>query len=522
MQSGQGSRRTTRRGFNRSAAVAAGLAASFPLHRASAIPTAPTQALMLLQDSGDLPEVYLWQNQIALTRPEGSNPEKLEAVRQVISDGSGTAPIAYVPPPGDAGEERLNLTLGSRGEELDIFAGDWDEYKEAVQPINDLLDEHGTAVREAYSEQQWAGVTDVEGNIWGIPRLGLMGHTHAIFLRTDWLEELQIEMPATLEELEAAIEAFRELEPESSILASNLGDLRMSTVGGFTEFGYSRWLDPEDDRVKPPELQPGFRDWVARMNEWYEKGWFLPETFSSPGTDRDVKYFRTGRVGTFIGWYSRITIHAERVLSAVPGMWYDPAWGITGPEGLMKTNNADLNAAVMITKKSRDPAAAMRFINWQYEAKENAVTAFYGVQGVDWDWEDDYYVNLLTIDDPDIYAGEFFSAAGLVTETWFAPADPDRRRHREWIRDYTFAYDTGKMPVDAEVPYDRSLIRDKVPGLADLDRLIEEETTKFITGTRPLEEWDAFLEQLESAGLQDWIDAYTEQFLQYQEANQGS
>jgi ABC-type glycerol-3-phosphate transport system substrate-binding protein len=34
---------------------------------------------------------------------------------------------------------------------------------------------------------------DTEGNVWGIPRLGLMGHTwNFTWLRTDWLEELGI------------------------------------------------------------------------------------------------------------------------------------------------------------------------------------------------------------------------------------------------------------------------------------------------------------------------------------------
>lgn len=502
---------TTRRSFNRSAMGIAGAAAvGLPTIGMAAGRDQSAAQRAIMQDGGEGPEVHLWQNLIVLTRPEGSDPAKLDAVRQIISGDTQTSPIAYVPPPGDAGQERLNLTLGSRGEKLDIFQGNWDEYRQAAQPLNDLLEEHGQAILETYDEQSWAGVTDSDGIIWGIPRLGIMGHTHGVFLRTDWLEELGLEMPTTLEEFETTIQAFLDRDPESSILTNSLADLRMATVGGFTEHGYSRWFDEEANQIKPAELQPGFRDWVAKMNEWYENGWFLQETFSNPTADRDFEYFRTGRIGAFLGWYSRITIFAERI----PEVAYDAAWNITGPEGLMKTNNVSLNSAVMITAKSEDPAAAMRFINWQYESKENSATAFYGVQGVDWEWEDDYYITLLTADQPEIYAGEFVASAGLVTETWFAPSDPELRRHREWIRDYTFAYDTGKMPVDSDIAYDVSAIRDRVMGLADLDRLIEEETIKFITGTRSLDEWDSFLDQLNSAGMQDWIAAYTEQYLQ--------
>jgi hypothetical protein len=38
-------------------------------------------------------------------------------------------------------------------------------------------------------------------------------------------------------------------------------------------------------------------------------------------------------------------------------------------------------------------------------------------------------------------------------------------------------------------------------------------TIKFITGVRPLSEWGDFIDTLYQAGLNDWMDAHTEQYL---------
>ena len=93
--------------------------------------------------AGAAPKVYLWSNMIALSKPEGSDPERLEEVRKYIVEKAGIDPYGYVPPAGAAGTEKLNLTLGSKTEELDIFSGAWGDYKDAVQPLNELLEKYG-------------------------------------------------------------------------------------------------------------------------------------------------------------------------------------------------------------------------------------------------------------------------------------------------------------------------------------------------------------------------------------------
>lgn len=463
------------------------------------------------------PEVHIWP-MIAFIRPEGSHPEKYEAVQEYIQAQTGIKPVGYAPPPGAAGREKLNLQLGSKDLRLDVFTGNWPTYKDIIIPINDLLEQYGQNILAAHREINMSGMKDAEGNIWGVPRLGLMGHTAFTWFRSDWLEEIGMDMPQTLEEMEAAMTAFKERNPDAVMITNALGSMRMCLVGGWTENGYARWFDESDGKIKPPELQPGFKDWLAKMNEWWEKDWFHKETLSQMDFEEVVK---TGNAGIHVGWYSRITILVQRLIqeNAVPGMQWDFPLVLTGPKGDMRTNNASMTSAKMVTKKCPNPEAVIRLMNWEYDpGKDNVCTAVYGIPSVDWEWadpSDKYYVRRLAkdIENQPVYAGEFMCATGLGTDHWYAPDDDVWRRHYEHIRDYVFVYDNAKMPDDFDVPYDESIINDKVPGMEDINRLIAEETTKFITGVRPVSEYEDWIDTLYKAGLDDWIEAYTEQYL---------
>lgn len=461
----------------------------------------------------EIPEIHVWPS-MALTDPNGSNPERMAAVQEYIIQEVGVKPIGYVSPGGSEGRTKLNLILGSRNQRMDLFTGAWSDYKDAVIPINDLLDEHGPNVKRAFSATQWAGVTDSEGNIWGIPRLGVMGHTNFTWFNEKMLDEAGLDVPQTWDEMIDAFMRIREMYPEAIILTDGLRNLQRAWVGAFTEHGYSNWMG-EDGTLQPAEFQPGYRNFVAQMAEWYTDGYIYKEAFVSHD---DVEVFKTGDVAIFAGWYSRVTIHLNRILvsGALPGVDYVMPEGFTSDNGLVMTNNASPSQAMMISKQCPHPELAMKFLNWQYDPdKDNVITAAYGIQGEDWEWVDPskkYYVNRLRTEPGTVYAGELMAATGLGTDTWYAPNNPDLKRHYEHIRDYALDYSNGKMPFDFDVPYDMAAVRDAVPAFDDISRMRDEETVKFITGIRPISEWDQFINELKRVGIEDLYAEYTRQY----------
>jgi hypothetical protein len=44
---------------------------------------------------------------------------------------------------------------------------------------------------------------------------------------------------------------------------------------------------------------------------------------------------------------------------------------------------------------------------------------------------------------------------------------------------------------------------------------MDEQLILFVTGARPLDQWDSFIEDLNRAGMQDYIDALTAQYNEF-------
>ena len=100
----------------------------------------------------------------------------------------------------------------------------------------------------------------------------------------------------------------------------------------------------------------------------------------------------------------------------------------------------------------------------------------------------------------------------LNIEIRYQVLDPARAWHLEYLGNELISLDDAKMPFDAHVPYNLSRISEEVPTLGDIQRLIDEQTVLFITGERPLDEWDDFMSDLTRAGVETWSDALTAQY----------
>lgn len=458
--------------------------------------------------------------------PGGASPEKNAAVQRIILDATGVKVNNYLAISTASAGEKLNLLLAAGSQQLDLFEGNWPDFKSMIQPLDAALKQSGQNILRMNAEYTWKRMKDWDGVTWGYPRLGLMGMTHFPYFRTDWLAEVGLKLPETWDEMETVIAAFKKQHPESVVAANGRNNLMMTTLGAFVETGCGNWLDPADGQIKPVEMHVGYRDWVTRLNEWWRRGWWQQETFAAPDFRAMLK---TLTIGAWLGWYSRITVWWEGIRQEAKYTKedYDFSIKLTGPKGLAKTNNPGGNEAYMIPRKSTVPGAVIRYVDWIYQGLPDDPThtliAVAGVEGADWEWIDKRqrtYRGLVpaTATCESKYAGDFYNAKGMGTELYLgAGVGPDGKvgRQGNHILKYAQRFDTGKMPFDYDVPYDTTLIQKQFPGLSDFNRVLEEESIKFITGVRPLTEWNEFQKQIAAAGLKEWSKYHTEQYKRY-------
>lgn len=442
-----------------------------------------------------------------------SKPEAIEEVKKVVMDKIGIEIVPIIPPKGSEAD-KLNVLLGSN-EPLDIFAGSMATHQAngAVRPIGDLLDKYGSNIRKLWPSDWKVAVdalTTADGKIWGVAT-GAPVAGNGVLIREDWLKKLNLSMPKTIDEYETVLKAFKDQDPAGSgqtiPLLTDLPSLQGGFAAGFMDVGYGNYVD-KDGKVKPPQLNPGYRDFVAKMADWYKKGYIFKEAFSSNRT-RQIELVKQNRVASGVLWNTVVTANEYLLRQNVPEAKYSLAADLKGPTGNLTTLGGVSTSGIMINKNAKNPEAAIKLIDWVHSDIENYFLLFFGIEGKHWKYTDKSkrIIEGLNTD----YMGDLIPGLSFAYTVQYEKNDPAFGPQFDFIRKYITNMNRVKKSslADVEYKFDTKAINDKVPTSGDITRMIEQETIKFITGARPMDEYNKFIEELNKAGLDKWIEAYT-------------
>lgn len=439
-----------------------------------------------------------------------------DSVHQKILDDINVD-VQVIIPPSDSAKEKLNLMLTS-GDEIGVFAGDYRQYykQDVILPLNDLLSEYGSDIKRQWKASwntSWEVVTK-DGNIWAIPRLPAL-FERMVWFRMDWLKKIDKSLLKTIDEYEEILKLFKETDPAGNgttipLLTGDLDQLRMCMAGGFMDVGYGTYMT-SDGKILPVECNPDFKNFVAKMADWYQKGYIFKETYSLTG-DRVKELVKTNKVATAPIHETWITTPLYALKQNVPEADYQVAPNLVGPKGALGTCfDVFVGEGILISKKASSPAAAMKFINWSQMNLENYLISLYGIENVDWKFMDSekYAVERLNTD----YISDFCPATFAFT-IQFSPADEASRPEFEFYRDYVTNLDICKKPFDYGIApfYNMDEINTQLPNKEDITRMINEGLIKFLTCARPMSEYDTFIGELKSAGLDKWSEVMTAQY----------
>jgi putative aldouronate transport system substrate-binding protein len=288
--------------------------------------------------------------------------------------------------------------------------------------------------------------------------------------------------------------------------------LNMGLSAGFTGKGYGRFVD-EDGLVKPVELLPAYKDFIARMADWYEKGYIYAESFSSNRAIYNEMIVQ-GNIGATAYWYSLVTLRSPYLTAQQPEAKY-----ITGEIrtelGLTESHTYGSSSGGLVPKTSKNVDAVIKFIDWQYASAENHLIADSGILDKHWKYVDkeNMIVEVITTE---AYIGEYVASQGLPMETAYSFDDPLMSMHNSWLKNKHTEFSRTVSPDDSKVIYDSARLAEEVVSYSDITRMMSEEIIKFITGVRPMDEWDDFIAALNSIGMPDLIAAYTKQYNEQQ------
>lgn len=186
-----------------------------------------------------------------------------------------------------------------------------------VMPIDDAIEEYASPrLKELFEQFPEAFYQSTVDSVrYGIPRFsGGNGSDTLLYARQDWLDELGLEAPTTMEELEEIMEIFVKEDPDGNgsddtigitLSAGDVGFGRTNVgdtspvFGAYGDYMPGLWSESEDGSIVYGSVQPNMKDALAKLNEWFEKGYLSQEIAIEP-EDQAQQSFIAGKSGFVI------------------------------------------------------------------------------------------------------------------------------------------------------------------------------------------------------------------------------
>lgn len=463
--------------------------------------------------------------------PEDFN--SMELVQQWEEDTNIT--IDWVNQPGQVYQERKNLMLAS--DDLpDVLWNSGLSDAEIVTngangtllPLEDLIAEHAPTLDAILQERPdiRAAITASDGHIYSLPsveELGILSYPNFIYINTAWLEQLGLDMPTTIEEYEAALDAFATEDPNgngkadeiplsfrTNSFAANPADL-IAALGGLPDNNDHRIV--RDGQVIYTANTPEYKEAVSELSDWYARGLIDPESFSQD----DTQYLAKGKtdtptLGSFIWWELNEFVGADRAED------YELVGILEGADGQVASvsNYPEIGRGAMVITRTNDyPAATMRWADRMYDPVMSAQNNW-GPIGVTLEEnEDGLLVQIPAEGESEGERRQRVAPGGpkITTQEDFenVVAPEPRAAERQAIIAEHYAPHAGNEAYPPVLLSNEELQQVDLP-LADINTLVTEKFASWIVNGTVDQEWDAYVTQLESLGITDIVGVYQEAY----------
>lgn len=279
---------------------------------------------------------------------------------------------------------------------MEDYPGARDEDNRTVMGLSDLIDEHGPNLKEHITDEMWENATH-DGEIYFIPKpQRVSNHNRVTYIRKDWLDNVGMDVPETVDEYLEVMKAFRDQDangngdPDDEWAFSGRGEFHWTNWIWFGAFDAlpTTWTEV-DGTLLPAEVKPGMKDALAWLRMMYEEGLIDPEFISQDRQTMEEKVFNDkvgiiGHLATNLGFWQenikKVGEHAEFVPAPSPV-------GPTGTSGGIVT--APEEGGWIIPAGTENPEKVIQLLDW-FVTDEGHEFYTNGVPGEEEQWNIDW------------------------------------------------------------------------------------------------------------------------------------
>ncbi len=281
---------------------------------------------------------------------------------------------------------KMGMTTGSLP---DMFTADEEDFAELVR--NDALEDL-TPYVEKYGSENLKHVLNYndgaamkpylrDGKLYGIPNMSdALNSVPVLWIRADWLENLNREAPATTEEFLELAKAFAEEDPDGNgqkdtygIALSKELDLRFTAFANLFGTYPKVYRSNGDGTYSYGSVDPAVKDVLTALADLYAAGAIDPE-FATKDLTKMAETVSQGKVGMYIGEFFTPLWPLCDTVNLIEGAdWI----GVPMPgEDFVPYANINAMGAHVVRKGFANPEALIIYLNNRvesgYENQENA------------------------------------------------------------------------------------------------------------------------------------------------------
>ena len=397
--------------------------------------------------------------------------------------------------------------------------------------LTDMVENYMPAYKECYDQLPEDTKRELHTDSGYFPRLYTInnypdGATEGAFIRTDYLEQVGMDIPTTYDELDAVLHAFKdELNlPEPLMATSGIVHTSNALCSGYGVSGsfsvFPMVSEPYyvvDGKVKFGTIEPGFKEYMEMFSKYYEEG-IISQDFMSKNQN-PMEFGGTiasGDVGVFFGETNMVPNYIADGQSTDPNFAIAPLPPITKTAGeathfgTVKSPISGRVSAIAVSTTDTDYEKLGKYLDFFF-TEEGALLSAMGVEGnedgsyvYDEDGKlqySDYWntIELTEMEKPTLFV---YSVMPMLK-----PETPS-----SYTVDLQFECDpvwSTNADADYQMPTAISMTTEESEEYAaiysDIQTLISENLSQFATGVRPMDEWDAFVDQIIDMGIEDCI-----------------
>ncbi len=433
--------------------------------------------------------------------------------------------IEFLHPASGQSAEQLSIILAS-GDMPDLMSVNSETFPgginaaigDTIYDLTEAIDKWAPNLKKILEENPDVDklIKTSDGKYYGFPMIELedkMLTFQALMIRNDWLEELNLEVPTTIDEWHTMLTKFKdELGADMPLYPGTAAHPAfMSAWGIHTDFSL------DDGKVVYGPYDARYKEYLKTVAQWHEEG-----LFGAAFATTDDATARASILNGETGAYSGSIGSRMGALNPALREQKENAYMIAAPSTVLKEGdvpqighrkNYYTGGATVITTSCENLELAVRFLDFGYSEAGQLLYNF-GIEGESYNMVDGYptYTDI-------IVKNEDGFSIGTMINSYSRGATGGPTVHREeYIEQF---YGMAEQTEALEIATQNNMKAHVMPILSYTDAESEELTEiknnvstyvetmrlKFSTGVEDVDaKWDEYIKTLESYGIERMIE----------------